>query len=102
MSEAAVFGYPEAATRLGVSVGTLRRAIRAGRVPAPAQDGATATLTAAWLDEVKAAAKAQPGALSRAISLKAPPFAHYPGTSAWRKYRSRVREYYRFLAATAA
>jgi len=30
---------------------------------------------------------------------KVPPFARYKGTSAWRKYRNRVREYARFLAA---
>ena len=30
---------------------------------------------------------------------KVPPFARYEGTSAWRKYRRRVREYTRFRAA---
>jgi len=30
---------------------------------------------------------------------KVPPFARYKGTSAWRKYRGRVREYAKFLAA---
>ncbi len=31
---------------------------------------------------------------------KVPPFARYKGTSAWRKYRNRAREYARFRAAT--
>ncbi len=31
---------------------------------------------------------------------KVPAFARYEGTSAWRKDRRRVREYYRFLATT--
>ena len=30
---------------------------------------------------------------------KVPPFARYEGTSAWRKYRRRAREYARFRAA---
>ena len=30
---------------------------------------------------------------------KVPPFARFKGTSAWRKYRRRAREYARFLAA---
>jgi hypothetical protein len=30
---------------------------------------------------------------------KVPPFARYKGTSAWRKYRRRAREYARFRAA---
>ena len=30
---------------------------------------------------------------------KIPPFARYEGTSAWRKNRARVREYYRYLDA---
>ena len=30
---------------------------------------------------------------------KVPAFARYEGTSAWRKYRRRVREYARFQAA---
>lgn len=32
---------------------------------------------------------------------KVPPFARYKGTSAWRKYRKRVREYARFRAAAS-
>jgi excisionase family DNA binding protein len=102
MTDTATFGYHEAAARLGVSISTLRRAIRAGRVPAPAAKGATAPLTAEWLASVKAAAKKEPGVLRRAILQKTPPFAHYQGTSAWRKYQTRVRDYYTFRAATAA
>lgn len=30
---------------------------------------------------------------------KVPPFARFKGTSAWRKYRNRAREYARFRAA---
>lgn len=101
MTDAAIFGYSEAADRLGVSIGTLRRAIRAGRVPAPEVSGATAKLTGEWLSSVEAAAKEKPGVLNRAILQKTPPFAHYEGTSAWRKYRSRVRDYYDFHAALA-
>ena len=35
----------------------------------------------------------------KAPRQKVPPFARYVGTSAWRKYRRRVREYARFQAA---
>jgi excisionase family DNA binding protein len=98
----ATFGYSEAAARLGVSIRTLRRAVRAGRIPAPATSGATASLTAEWLASVKAAAKENPGVLSRSILQKTPPFAHYQGTSAWRKYHSRVRDYNHFRASIAA
>ncbi len=101
MTDAATFGYSEAAARLGVSIRTLRRAVRAGRVPAPSATGATAPLTTEWLASVQAAAKENPGVLSRSILQKTPPFAHYQGTSAWRKYHRRVRDYYTFLAATA-
>ena len=33
---------------------------------------------------------------------KVPPFARFKGTSAWRKYRNRAREYARFQAAEKA
>ncbi len=33
---------------------------------------------------------------------KVPPFARFKGTSAWRKYKSKAREYARFKASTAA
>ena len=96
MTESTTLGFPEAAARLGVSIRVLRAAIRAGRVPAPAQNGATARLTAAWLASVEAAA---PGALRSVVSQKVVPFARYEGTSCWRKYRTCVRDYYAFQAA---
>jgi hypothetical protein len=96
-----IIGFPEAAARLGVPLRVLRAAIRAGRVPAPALINATAPLSADWLAEAEAAVAAQPDALSRRFAQKTPPFAHYPGTSAWRKYKARVREYARFRAAEA-
>ena len=101
MTTTTTFGFPEAAARLGVSVRTLRRAIRAGRVPAPAQSGATAVLSAAWLESVQATVQAAPAALSRSLPQKVVPFARYEGTSCWRKYRTRVRDYYAFQAALA-
>ncbi len=46
---------------------------------------------------------AQPKAASRPVARqKVPPFARYEGTSAWRKYHRRAREYARFLAAEKA
>jgi hypothetical protein len=76
----------------------LRRAIRAGRVPAPAHQAATASLSGEWFASVQAAVAASPEALSRSAPQKVPPFARYEGTSAWRKYPNRVREYARFRA----
>lgn len=96
MTETTTFGFSEAAARLGVSIRVLRAAIRAGRVPAPAQNGATAVLNAEWLASVEAAA---PGALRSVVSQKVVPFARYEGTSAWRKYLNRVNDYARFRAA---
>jgi hypothetical protein len=102
ISTSASFGFPEAARRLGVPLRVLRRAIRAGHIPAPSPANATATLSAAWLSQAEAAAKASPAAFSRAFTQKVPPFARYEGTSAWRKYTNRVREYAQFRASTAA
>ena len=99
MSDASPLGFPDAARRLGVPVRVLRRAIRAGRIPAPPHPGALAALPAGWLDEAHAAVAASPKALTRAAPGQVPPFARYEGTSAWRKYRNRVREYVRFRAA---
>ena len=99
MSDASPLGFPQAASRLGVSVGVLRRAIRAGKIPAPPHPGATAILPAEWLARAHAAVEASPDALSRRASQKVPAFARYEGTSAWRKYRRRVKEYNRFRAA---
>jgi hypothetical protein len=99
MTDTTTLGFPEAARRLGVAVRVLRRAIRAGRVPAPANLTATATLSAEWLSSVEAAVAAAPGALGRTFRQKVPAFARYKGTSAWHKYPVRVREYARFRAA---
>ncbi len=100
MSDTNPLGFPQAARRLGVPVRILRQAIRAGRVPAPPQVGATAALPPEWLDAAQAAVKAQP--LRRSSGQKVPPFARYKGTSAWRKYTVRVRAYARFRAAEKA
>ena len=98
MSDASTFGLPEAARRLGVPLRVLRHAIRAGRIPAPPHLTATTALSAAWLESAQAAAVASPKALSRSFAQKVPAFARYDGTSAWRKYANRVREYARFRA----
>ena len=99
MTDTTTFGLPEAARRLGVPVRILRRAMRAGRIPAPANLTATVSLSAEWLSAVQAAAAASPKALSRNNQQKVPAFARYKGTSAWHKYPVRVREYARFRAA---
>ncbi len=98
MSEASTLGFPEAAQRLGVTIRILRRAIRTGRLPAPPHLSATASLPAEWFASVQAAVAASPKALSRSTTQKVPAFARYEGTSAWRKYPNRVREYARFCA----
>jgi len=95
-------GFPEAARRLGVPLRVLRQAIRRGKIPAPPNQAATASLPAEWLESAEAAVKASPKALSRSFSQKVPPFARYEGTSAWRKYANRVREYAHFRAAAGA
>ena len=93
-------GLPEAARRLGVTVRVLRHAIRVGRIPAPPHVTATASLPTAWLESAQAAVEASPKALNRTFRQKVPAFARYEGTSAWRKYANRVREYAHFQAAT--
>jgi hypothetical protein len=98
MSDTTQLGFPEAARRLGVPLRILRRAIRAGRLPAPPHTAATASLPADWLAQVRASVAASPKALSRRSPQKVPPFARYEGTSAWRKYANRVREHARFHA----
>jgi hypothetical protein len=99
MTDTTTLGLPEAARRLGVPIRVLRRAIRAGRIPAPAHLSATASLSAEWLSSAQAAAAASPKALSRNSRQKVPAFARYKGTSAWHKYPVRVREYANFRAA---
>ena len=98
MSEASTIGFPEAAKRLGVPVRVLRRAIRAGKIAAPPRLTATAPLSAEWLQTAQATAAAAPKTLSRASLQKVPPFARFQGTSAWRKYAIRAREYARYRA----
>jgi hypothetical protein len=99
MSDTSPLGFPEAARRLGVALWVLRRAIRTGRIPAPPQVGATASIPAAWLERVEAEVKEQPALLSRRFQQKVPAFARYEGTSAFRKYANKVREYAHFQAA---
>ena len=101
MSDPATFGFPEAARRLHVPVRDLRRAIRDGKIPAPAKLTATATLSAEWLAQSKAVVAASPKTLARTWTQKVAPFARYPGTSAWRKYAKRVREYAHYRASVA-
>ncbi len=98
MSDISTLGFPEAARRLGVPIRVLRRAIRSGKIPAPPHLAATASLPAEWFSSAEAAVKASPKVLSRSCPQKVPAFARYKGTSAWRKYANRVREYARFCA----
>jgi len=94
MTDTSTLGFPEAASALGVSLRVLRAAIRAGKIPAPPQQGATAELPAAWLETAQATVKASPSALARRFHQPVPAFARYEGTSCWRKYPNRVRAYY--------
>ena len=102
MSDHTTHSFPDAARQFGVSVRVLRQAIRTGRIPAPATNTATTKLTAEWMAGVQAMVAASPKTFSSVIPQKVPPFARYEGTSAWRKYRNRVRDYARFQAASAA
>lgn len=86
-----------AARRLGVPVRILRRAVRDGHLPA-LSGGALAPLPPGWMTQAEAKLETAPKTLSRAAFQKTPDFARYDGTSAWRKYRIRVREYYAFHA----
>jgi hypothetical protein len=99
MSDASTVGFPEAARRLGVTIGILRRAIRGGRVPAPPVVSATASLPTAWVESVRAAAEKEPKVFVGTRRQKVAAFARYEGTSAWRKYANRVREHAHFRAA---
>ena len=102
MSDTAAVSLPEAARSFGVPIHVLRRAIRAGKLPSAPHLSATAGLSAEWMARAKAAVEASPKGFSWAAPQKVPAFARYEGTSAWRKYRKRVREYYRFKAQTEA
>ena len=99
MSDTTTLGFPDAARRLGVPLRVLRRAIRAGKIPAPPHLAATAILPAEWLASAQAVAKTSPGVLSRALTQKVPAFARYDGTSAWHKHRNRVRNFAHARAA---
>ncbi len=99
MSDLPPIGLPEAARRLGVPLRVLRRAIRSGKIAAPSHLTATSNLPADWLEGAMAQVKAHPGTLKRSSRQKVAPFARYVGTSAWRKYANRVREYNHFRAA---
>jgi hypothetical protein len=96
MNDTSKFGFPEAASRLGVPISVLRRAIRAGRIPAPPDSSAVAHLSDEWVARVETAVQDTPDALSRRLKQRVPPFARYEGTSAWRKYASRVRDFAAF------
>jgi hypothetical protein len=99
MSDISTMDFPGAASRLGVPVWVLRRAIRTGKIPAPAAVSAVAILSTAWLASVQAVMQDSPDVLNRRLPQRVPPFARYEGTSAWRKYASRVRDYAHFRAA---
>jgi hypothetical protein len=99
MSDTSQLGLPDAARHFGVPLRVLRHAIRTGKIPAPADMSATASLSAEWLASAQAAVKASPKAFSRNLRQKVPAFARYEGTSAWHKHRVRVRAYARFRAA---
>ncbi len=99
MTDTTKLGLSEAASRLGVPVRVLRRAIRAGKIPGPAKLTAVSSLSADWLATAQATAKATPSVLSRTVAQKVPAFARYEGTSAWRKYTKRVKEFAAFQAA---
>ena len=99
MNDTAQFGLPAAASRLGVSLPALRHAIRTGTIPAPANMTATVAVSADWVGRVQAAVEASPNALNWRRPQKVPAFARYKGTSAWHKYRVRVRAYAQFRAA---
>ena len=99
MSDTFRLGLPEAARHFGVPIRVLRRAIRAGKIPAPPHLTATSSLSPEWLSSAQAAVKASPNALIRNHRQKVPPFARYEGTSAWHKHRVRVRAYAYYRAA---
>ena len=102
MSDTPTLGLSEAARHLGVPVRVLRRAIRTGKLPAPTGLTATTPIPAEWLAQAKATIETPGHALRRTVKQSVPPFARYEGTSAWRKYSVRVREYNEFRAASAA
>ena len=99
MSDQSSMSLPQAARRLGVSVRAVRQAVRGGRVPALPSLGALAAVPANWVAQVQAGPG---GALRDSSRPKVPAFARYEGTSAWHKYKRRVKEYKHHCAAVAA
>ena len=97
MTDAAPNTLHDAARHLGISARALRQAIRGGRVPAPPHAAATTKLPPDWLASAKTALESTPRHLT-GVRQKVAPFARYEGTSAWRKYRVRVRAYAQFRA----
>lgn len=102
MSDTRAHGFIDAARTLGVPVRALRKAIRAGTIPAPPAASATAVLPPEWLASAVAAMDASPSAIGSAVAQKVPAFARFQGTSAWQKYKRRAHEYARFRASDAA
>ena len=102
MSDTSTLGLADAARHLGVSVRVIRRAMRAGTLPAPPHLTATSPLPAGWLENAKAAVEASPKVLSLASKQPVPAFARFRGTSAWVKYPRRARDYASFRAEAAA
>ena len=92
---------PAAASHLGVPVRVLRRAIRMGNIPAPATLNALSLLSQEWFASVQLAVAANPKAL-KVYPQKVPAFARYEGTSCFRKYPNRVREYNAHKASIAS
>ena len=75
MSDTFQIGLPDAARHFGVPIRVLRRAIRAGKIPAPPHLNATSSLSAEWLNSVKAS----PNALSRSPRQQVAPFCALRG-----------------------
>jgi hypothetical protein len=98
MSDTGFVGFEQAARRLGVTIGSLRRAIRQGRIAPPPVVSATARLPGAWVDQLRATIAEKPEVLRGTRRQKVAAFARYEGTSAWRSYPHRVRAYARFAA----
>ena len=96
MSDTTTIGLPEAARSLGINLRALRQAIRAGRIPGPTRVTATAGFTVDWLNGAEKAMQAEPFRGTKAPRV--PAFARYEGTSAWRKYKDRVRAFAAFKA----
>ena len=99
MTTTSGLSLPEAARQLGVPVRALRYGIRTGKLPAPPHLTATTPLSAEWLASAQSAIEASPKLLASSVRQRVPAFARYEGTSAWRKYRNRVRDYARHQAA---